>query len=312
MLDIERHILRNHKGSEENVKAKILLPLLARLGWDIIEDCYFEEEMADIFVEREGKPAFIIEAKGWEQGFDYGQGLEYSVKLKTPWVMFTSGQVTEVHHALIINANKKNPEPVLYVPYHEFHKEPDIFDQYLSLAAFKEGFPALRERCQAMLPPPYFGKSWDETEADYQKFCADIGFTRGPVAGRMTHEELEDALLELPADIQQVYRDLIDSIKVLAKGSARLRWRLNSKAFTLYALDAKREKMGRPNKPMGLLEVVPYRRGIARGFVNWKSLGLDSKLLTALRGLKAPNNAREGEEIVVLLSKCLSSVGLIK
>lgn len=178
MIDIERHILRNHRGSEENVKVKIILPLLTRLGWDIVDDCYFEEEMADIFVERDGRPALIIETKGWEQGFDYAQGLEYSVKLKTPWVIFTSGQVTEVHHALIMAVNKKNPEPVLYVSYQEFRKEPDIFDQYLSLAEFKKGFPALRERCQAMLPPPYFGKAWEETEAAYKELCKSVGFER--------------------------------------------------------------------------------------------------------------------------------------
>lgn len=311
MLDIERHILRNHKGSEENVKAKIILPLLGRLGWDIAEDCYFEEEMADIFVEHGGKPAFIIETKGWEQGFDYGQGLEYSVKLKTPWVVLTSGRVTEVHHALIMNADKKNPEPVLYVDYHEFQKEPDTFDRYLSLAAFKEGFPALRERCQAMLPPPYFGKSWEETAVAYKELCEGIGFRRAGCASRMTHEEVEGALCALPPDIQPGYRKIVESLRDIAKGSTRLQCRPSGQGLVLRAVDAKREKVGRA-KWMMLLEVAPHQRRVAKGMENWESLGIGSELLSALKKVKAPRDAREGEAIVALLSKCLSAVGLIK
>lgn len=311
MLDIERHILRNHRGSEENVKAKIILPLLARLGWDIVEDCYFEEAGADIFVEHGGKPAFIIETKGWEQGFDYAQGLEYSVKLKTPWVMFTSGQIAEVHHALIINTNKKSPEPVLYVDYHELKKEPDIFDQYLSLTAFKQGFSALRERCQAMLPPPHFGKSWAETEAEYKVMCEGVGFRRVGCASRMTPGELEEKLCALPPDIQDVYRGLIDSICSIAKGSTRLRYRPSAQGLMLQAIDGKREKVGRP-KWMMLIEVAPHQRRVAKGIENWGSLGLGSELLSALKKVKAPCNAREGQEIVALLSKCLSAVGCLK
>jgi len=187
----------------------------------------------------------------------------------------------------------------------------DIFDRYLSLAAFKEGFPALRERCQAMLPQPHFGKPRAATEAAYHALCAEIGFTRGAVAGRMTKEELEDALLELPADIQPVYRGLISALKDFEKASSLLWCRPNSKAFTLYAFDAKREKVGR-KKPLGLFEVVPRPRRIAKGLAHWKSLGLESKLLSALRDLKAPSNTREGEEIVSLLAKCLSAVGLLE
>lgn len=310
-MDINRHILRNHKGSEENVKAKIILPLLSRLGWDIVEDCYFEEEMADIFVEHNGTPAFIIEAKGWEQGFDYAQGLEYSVKLKTPWVVFTSGQITEVHHALILNADRKSPEPVLYIDYAEFQKEPDIFGQYLSLAAFKEGFPALRERCQAMLPATHFGKSWEETEAAYKELCESIGFERGGGVSRMTHEELENALCSLPPDIQAVYRGLIGSIRSIAKGSTRLQCRPSTQGLLLCAVDAKREKVGRP-KWMMLLEVSPHQRRVAKGMESWGSLGLGGELLSALKKVKAPRDEREGQEIVALLFKCLAAVGCVK
>lgn len=311
MPDIERHILRNHKGSEENVKAKIILPLLTRLGWDIVEDCYFAEEMADIFVEHDGKPAFIIETKGWEQGFDYAQGLEYSVKLKTPWVVFTSGQITEVHHALIMNANRTSPEPVLYVDYPELRKEPDIFDQYLALSAFKDGFPALRGRCQAMLPSPHFGKPWPETEAAYKVLCEGVGFHRAGCASRMTHEEFEEALCTLPPDIQAVYRGLIDSIRNIAKGSARLQCRTSTQGLILQSVDVKREKVGRA-KWMMLLEVSPHQRRVAKGMESWRALGLGGELLSALKKVKAPRDAREGQEIVALLAKCLAAVGCVK
>lgn len=124
----------------------------------------------------------------------------------------------------------------------------------------------------------------------------------------MTHEELENAFCQLPADLQTVYRNLIEAIRGLARESARLQCRTSGKAFMLYAVDPKREKVGR-SKLMGLFEVAPHQRRIAKGLANWKSLGLTAELATALKDLKAPCDEHDGEATVSLLTKCLSAVG---
>ena len=47
-LSIDRHILGGKRGAEENVKIKIIVPLLQCLGWDLLDDMHFENAGADI------------------------------------------------------------------------------------------------------------------------------------------------------------------------------------------------------------------------------------------------------------------------
>jgi hypothetical protein len=64
-LSIDRHILGGKRGAEENVKIKIIVPLLQCLGWDLLDDMHFEYVGADIVLFSEEKPSIIIETKSW-------------------------------------------------------------------------------------------------------------------------------------------------------------------------------------------------------------------------------------------------------
>lgn len=311
MINIRRHILRNPKGSEENVKAKIILPLLARLGWDIVEDCYFEEAKADIFIEHAGMPAFIIETKSWDQNFHYGQGLEYAAKLLTPWVVFTSGKVTEIHHALILNADLNKPKPVLKLPYKELLDSPDALKPYLSLEAFQGGFEQLCKRAHRLLPAGFRDTDWAYSEKAFRLLCKDVGFTRDTAYIRMSDKELDESVALLPTDIQSAYRNIINAVKTFAEGCPRLRCRCSGYAFNLEAIDSRREKVGRI-KWLGLFGVFPEQKTLSKGLMNWKSLGLSNDLVISLKMLKAPRKSGAEREIISVLQKCLGAIGLLK
>lgn len=308
MLNIKRHIIRGYFGTEENVKIKIIIPLLERLGWDIISDCFFEEHKADILVEFSGKPAFIIETKGWTQDFHYGQGLEYSIKTRTPWVVFTSGQFTEIHHALVLRNDLAKPRPVFAVAFSGLSEDPDQLGPLLSLRAFKSGFPALHERLRPRLPAHQRNLTADELAKAFANLCHSTDFNLLSRSQRTV--ELDDALAQLPTGVEIAYRRLLLGLEQLAEGSSRLRCRRSGLAFNLEALDPKRESMGRL-KWLGLLGVFPDRQTTSKGLANWKTLGLSDARLAELKQLTPPSDEAAAEKFVSVIRGCLDTVRVI-
>ena len=77
------NISSGRRGSEENVKIKIVIPLLQFLGYDVVKDMDFEFIGADIvIVDENNTPILIIETKAWEQQLSHylNQCLEYTLK----------------------------------------------------------------------------------------------------------------------------------------------------------------------------------------------------------------------------------------
>ena len=116
-VNIDRHLLHGKRSSEENVKIKIVIPLLITLGWELTSDMDFECMRADIVLSCGGKPAMVVETKSWgaliSASDSLHQCLEYAFKLRTPWVMITSGQDTAVYCSLINPDDLTRTEPVL-------------------------------------------------------------------------------------------------------------------------------------------------------------------------------------------------------
>ena len=68
-------VKRNRRGRvEENVKIKIIVPLLQLLGYDLVKDLDFEHKVRnknlDIAIEIDGKPSISIECKDLDQNLD--------------------------------------------------------------------------------------------------------------------------------------------------------------------------------------------------------------------------------------------------
>lgn len=109
------NINSGRRGSEENVKIKIVIPLLQFLGYDVINDMDFEFIGADIvIVDENNTPILIIETKAWEQQLSHylNQCLEYTLKLKTPLILISSGQHTSLYSSLINPYNLEETTPL--------------------------------------------------------------------------------------------------------------------------------------------------------------------------------------------------------
>lgn len=101
-------------GVEENVKIKIVLPLLQSLGFNPAKDMDFEHfvenKRADIAILINGKPKIVVECKSPEKNLDnaISQALNYAIKQQIPYVLLTNGIEFRLYKPFI--ENLVNPE----------------------------------------------------------------------------------------------------------------------------------------------------------------------------------------------------------
>ena len=101
-------------GVEENVKIKIVLPLLQSLGFNPAKDMDFEHfvenKRADIAILIDGKPKIVVECKSPEKNLDdaISQALNYAIKQQIPYILLTNGIEFRLYKPFI--ENLVNPE----------------------------------------------------------------------------------------------------------------------------------------------------------------------------------------------------------
>ncbi len=106
-LDIDRVIRMSSGRVEENVKIKIIIPLLKMLGYDVKRDMDFEHHVrngrADIALIFEGQPKLIVETKDLDENLDnhIEQALDYAFKKGVDWVLLTNGIETRLYKSYI-------------------------------------------------------------------------------------------------------------------------------------------------------------------------------------------------------------------
>ena len=66
-LQPSKHIFGSQRGSEENAKIKFVIPLLEYLGYDSVENLFFETLNIDIMIRIEGECLLIVECKAWAE-----------------------------------------------------------------------------------------------------------------------------------------------------------------------------------------------------------------------------------------------------
>jgi hypothetical protein len=102
-IDVGTHIA----GIEENVRAKIVVPLFEALGYDIIDDLYLEHRGVDLLVCCAGVNRLIVEVKTLIRYFRTKQVLSYSYNLECPWICVVGQDELLVYHALGLLQGKK-------------------------------------------------------------------------------------------------------------------------------------------------------------------------------------------------------------
>jgi tetratricopeptide (TPR) repeat protein len=103
-IDLAKEVKRNRRGKvEENVKIKIVTPLLTLLGYDVGGDLDFEHKVrnkkADIAVELNGKPRISIECKDLYENLDshLSQAFNYACWKGFLLLVLTNGREIRVY-----------------------------------------------------------------------------------------------------------------------------------------------------------------------------------------------------------------------
>lgn len=113
-LNVDKYVRKAYGACEENVKVKIVIPLLNLLGYDTQEDMDFEHHVqnkkADIALQLEGKPKLLIETKDLDAQLDnhVNQGLDYAFNKGVEWVILTNGIEIRLYKSFI--AGISNPK----------------------------------------------------------------------------------------------------------------------------------------------------------------------------------------------------------
>jgi type I restriction-modification system DNA methylase subunit len=106
-LNVDKHVRKASGACEENVKIKIVIPLLNLLDYDTKEDMDFEHHVqnkkADIALLLDNKPKLLVEAKDLDEQLDnhVNQGLDYAFNKGIEWVILTNGLEIRIYKSFI-------------------------------------------------------------------------------------------------------------------------------------------------------------------------------------------------------------------
>ena len=123
------HVFGDQRGSEENAKIKFVIPLLEYLGYDVIDNLYFEVKRLDILVRNQQTNLLIIECKAWEEFLENhrNQYLEYMYRLKLPYLLATSGEQTVLYSGLLSPEDFSKTIPIIKFSFDEITYNPNFF-----------------------------------------------------------------------------------------------------------------------------------------------------------------------------------------
>lgn len=108
-IDLQDVWQEKRSGVEENVKLKIVLPLLNALGYDSVKDMDFEHHVenkrADIAIVIDNYPKIIVECKSLEKNLDdyIIQAIDYAIRKAIPYIILTNGKEFRLYKPFIEN-----------------------------------------------------------------------------------------------------------------------------------------------------------------------------------------------------------------
>lgn len=119
-------------GVEENIKIKVVLPLLNLLGYETLKDMDFEHHVenkrADIALLVERKPKVIVETKSLDKTLEDHkvQALDYGRKKGISWIILTNGNEFQLYKSFIEGVEDKRNRPIFSA---RLAHLPQVFEQ---------------------------------------------------------------------------------------------------------------------------------------------------------------------------------------
>lgn len=304
----DRHIINHRVGSEENVKIKIILPLLQFLGYDVVKDMDFEFKGADIvIVDKNNVPVLIVETKSWGQPIQnyLPQCLEYTLKLKMPLILISSGQQTSLYSSLINPHSLRKTKPLLDFRFNELNgkKSKNILEnlkKLISKDSFLSGSKELTKKVTEQLLPP------NSLENVMKRFVSKSKKFKPTAKSFTTNEDnFKKIAKKHPTKIFKSLCFGVDEFKKILPINRNLRMRYRSVEIGLeYLLDSEPR-----SKVLGLVGIYPNRAGVAFGWDHWKKLNITKNTLKKMEEFNKPIKDKDDiKRLVILLKKAIGEI----
>lgn len=309
-IEPSRHVVAGRRGSEENVKIKIVLPLLQFLGYDIVRHLDFERLSADIVVvDEQFKPILIVETKAWEEQIKrhLNQCLEYTFKIKTPFIIITSGQHTALYSSLGNLDNLNEVEPIMEFNLNDLlgkNGKNILSKLYLLVSkdSLLSGAGELNKAVMALLPK---NKNIKEARKEFLKKCEDFKTSIKTV--KITDDDFTELANNYPEEVYNALMLAKDEFYKISQGNNNVRIRYRSKSIGLEYLHS----TGPRPKLIGLVEINPSGGWIAFGMEGWTKLLSSTEIVKRLKDFpKTVKNEKQIRKLVKLIKDGLEDIVL--
>lgn len=144
-------------GVEENVKLKIVLPLLKELGYDTVRDMDFEHfvenKRADIALLVDRKAKVVVECKSLEKNLDdyISQALNYAVKKQIPYILLTNGKEFRLYKSFIENLINPKDRLLVFITLDNLVKQYEDLKEWIGVESLKNKIDKKAEKIEEKL-----------------------------------------------------------------------------------------------------------------------------------------------------------------
>lgn len=307
-IKLDRHIISGRRGSEENVKIKIVIPLLQFLGYDIISNMDFEFIGADIvIVDENNTPVLIIETKAWEQQLSYylNQCLEYTLKLKTPLILISSGQHTCLYSSLINPYTLGKTTPLIDFSFKDLigKNGKNILEELKKLISKDKLFNGSIELSEKIANQLQTSDSLENAKKQFITECQNFKSTIKSF--KITEDDFIKNAQKHPNEIFESLCFGKDELFRIERKNKNFGIRYRSKEIGLeYSLQSK----PRP-KIIGLVGIYPERAGISFGLRGWEQLNISQQTLNKIKKFdRSIKNKDDVNRLIALLEDAIKEI----
>lgn len=297
-IEPEKHIIAGRRGSEENLKIKLILPLLEFLGYSIVEDAEFELMSTDIILsDKTNNPLLIIETKAWEQNiYRYlDQCLEYTLKLKTPLIVITSGRQTAIYNSLLNIDDLSKTKPILELSFNDLQSDSaekilSRLHELISKESLVNGALQINNKILELMDG---NKDLIELKEEFLNKCKDFKSSLKTI--KISEEGYENIANTYNEELKEALLYGKEEFKKLSKEYPYINFRHRTKEIGIEYFDGS----GPRAKILGLVGLYPNRRVIAFGIQNWEKLLHSDALIDEIKNF--PRDIKDKEQIKHLI-----------
>ena len=307
-IDIDQPIVAGRKGNKENIKSKIIVPLLQTLGWNLLRDMDFDHQGLDIVLFKGGKAAVIVEVKSWTDILeeDINQYREYSYRLNCPWIFLSTGQHMAFYCTLYNPEDLSKSEPVLRFSFEDLtgsegNKLLNELDRILGKKLFFQKESALYAHVADRLA----GQSIEEAQIEFVKTASQL--MRDDRTRQLTVEsflsQLRHHSRQVSGALVYLHSKLVNALQL----NSRLQLRYRNKGVGL--------EFELPGSPSGdslsLFDIYPESARVTFGQDGWKKLNITAATFDEMSTIsRKAQSFAWAREVGSLLERAIREINL--